>query len=387
MSPRDFGSAFTRARSLRRSRTGNSFRRRTSASRRMPLAAETLESRCMLATTATLSGDLSGFTQIPVTFLRPDGSVGFSRTAYVGQLGWSAMTGDAAAAGVPAAFKSFCIEGLQSVAPGTNSFAEVRPLAASSLLGATRSGLLADFWRQYGPADAAGFADKTDSAAFQLAVWEIINDGRPAAGQAATALAGGTFKVAGTHLTAPAVARAAAWLNGTGTATVGGGAVALYALQSPTRQDQVVCVPLPNITVQVSPANVAEDGPQKLTYTFTASAASATPIVVNYAISGTATAHVDFDDMGDGSITIPANATTASVAVVPIPDAESEYDETVVLRLEPGTGYDFGFPMLATGTILDDDGNEVTISATDNEADEVKLRPDTPSRSIRDLHG
>ena len=353
----------------------------------MPLAAETLESRCMLATTATLSGDLSGFTQIPVTFLRPDGSVGFSRTAYVGQLGWSAMTGDAAAAGVPAAFKSFCIEGLQSVAPGTNSFAEVRPLAASSLLGATRSGLLADFWRQYGPADAAGFADKTDSAAFQLAVWEIINDGRPAAGQAATALAGGTFKVAGTHLTAPAVARAAAWLNGTGTATVGGGAVALYALQSPTRQDQVVCVPLPNITVQVSPANVAEDGPQKLTYTFTASAASATPIVVNYAISGTATAHVDFDDMGDGSITMPANATTASVAVVPIPDAESEYDETVVLRLEPGTGYDFGFPMLATGTILDDDGNEVTISATDNEADEVKLRPDTPSRSIRDLHG
>jgi hypothetical protein len=348
----------------------------------MPLAAETLESRAMLATTATLSGDLSGFTQIPVTFLRPDGSVGFSRTAYVGQLGWSAMTGDAAAAGVPAAFKSFCIEGLQSVAPGTNSFAEVRPLAASSLLGATRSGLLADFWRQYGPADAAGFADKTDSAAFQLAVWEIINDGLPVGTRLASDLATGQFSVAAAGRTVPAALRAAQWLAGFDTTAPGKTAVALHALQSPTRQDQVVCVPLPNISVQVSPPSVAEDGPQKLTYTFTASAASATPIVVNYAISGTAKPDIDFKTppgIGLRSITIPANATTASVAVVPIPDAESEYDETVVLRLEPGTGYDFGFPMLATGTILDDDGNEVTISATDNEADEVKLRPDTPS--------
>ncbi len=203
----------------------------------------------MLATTATLSGDLSGFTQIPVTFLRPDGSVGFSRTAYVGQLGWSAMTGDAAAAGVPAAFKSFCIDGLQSVAPGTNSFAEVRPLAASSLLGATRAGLLADFWRQYGPADAAGFADKTDSAAFQLAVWEIINDGLPVGTRLASDLATGQFSVAAAGRTMPAALRAAQWLAGFDTTAPGKTAVALHALQSPTRQDQVVCVPIVDLDV------------------------------------------------------------------------------------------------------------------------------------------
>jgi hypothetical protein len=62
-----------------------------------------------------------------------------------------------------------------------------------------------------------------------------------------------------------------------------------------------------------------------------------------------------------------------------MPDAESEYDETVVLTLLSGTGYALGTRTVATGTILDDDRNEVTISATDNEADEVKLRPDTPS--------
>jgi hypothetical protein len=330
----------------------------------MPLAAETLESRAMLATTATLSGDLSGFTQIPVTFLRPDGSVGFSRTAYVGQLGWSAMTGDAAAAGVPAAFKSFCIEGLQSVAPGTNSFAEVRPLAASSLLGATRSGLLADFWRQYGPADAAGFADKTDSAAFQLAVWEIINDGLPVGTRLASDLATGQFSVAAAGRTVPAALRAAQWLAGFDTTAPGKTAVALHALQSPTRQDQVVCVPLPNITVQVSPANVAEDGPQKLTYTFTASAASATPIVVNYAISGTATAASDFTGLPAGAstgvITIPANSSApgsaATLTITPTPDTVIEFDETVVISLLPGTGYTFDTTRPpATGTIENDD--------------------------------
>ena len=224
-------------------------RRSRHSHRRRPIGAELLESRAMLATTATLSGDLSGFTQIPVTFLRPDGSVGFSRTAYVGQLGWSAMTGDAAAAGVPAAFKSFCIDGLQSVAPGTNSFAEVRPLAASSLLGATRAGLLADFWRQYGPADAAGFADKTDSAAFQLAVWEIINDGLPVGTRLASDLATGQFSVAAAGRTMPAALRAAQWLAGFDTTAPGKTAVALHALQDPIRQDQVVCVPAIDLDV------------------------------------------------------------------------------------------------------------------------------------------
>jgi hypothetical protein len=58
---------------------------------------------------------------------------------------------------------------------------------------------------------------------------------------------------------------------------------------------------------------------------------------------------------GGRSITIPANATTASVAVFPILDTEIEYDETVVLTLLPGAGYGLGTRTVATGTILDDD--------------------------------
>ena len=251
MSPRGFGSIFSSTRSPGRSRTSTPARRRTSTTRRMPLAAEHLESRTMLATTANLSGDISTFARIPVTF-------GSRPADYVGQFYWSGMTGDAAAVGLPPAFKSFCIEGLQAISPGSNTFDSLVPLTASTLLGSGRADQVTEFWRQYGPTASTGFTDNTDGAAFQLAIWEIINDGRPAAGQAATALAGGTFKVAATHLTAPAVARAAAWLNGTGTATVGGGAVALYALQSPTKQDQVVCVPVPSINIDATDAEADE---------------------------------------------------------------------------------------------------------------------------------
>lgn len=202
----------------------------------------------MLATTATLSGDTSPFTRIPVTFLRPDGSSSASN-AFVGQLTWSVMSGDAAALGVPAAFKSFCIEGLQSVSPGINTYGNARSLATSGLLGSTRAGLLEGFWRQYGPSGSTGFADNTSSAAFQLAVWEIINDGIPARNEAASALGAGRFSVGKTHLTTPAVVRATAWLNGFDEQAPGISSVALYALENPTRQDQAVAVPVVDLDV------------------------------------------------------------------------------------------------------------------------------------------
>ena len=227
-------------------------RRRPARSRRRPIGAEQLESRAMLATTATLSGTIAPFTRIPVTFLRADGSVGFSNTAYVGQLSWSGMTGTAAGLGVPASFRSFCIDGLQGVAPGSNTFAEVRPIAASSLLGTPRAGLLADFWRQYGPADASGFTDNTDSAAFQIAVWEIINDGRtagPAGTRLAFDLAAGQFSVNPAGRSLPATLRAEQWLAGFDTTAPARASVVLYALESPTRQDQVVCVPSVDLDV------------------------------------------------------------------------------------------------------------------------------------------
>ena len=202
----------------------------------------------MLTTSATLSGDTSPFTRIPVTFLRPDGSAAASN-AYVGQLSWSGMTGAAAGLGVPAAFKSFCIDGLQSVSPGANTFGTEAPLVTSSLLGSARGELLFDFWRQYGPVDAAGFADKTDSAAFQLAVWEIINDGIRNGTKLTADLTTGRFVVNASIGSTPAMARAAQWLAGFDTTALTKSSVALYALENPTKQDQAVAVPIVDLDV------------------------------------------------------------------------------------------------------------------------------------------
>jgi hypothetical protein len=277
------------------------------------------------------------------------------------------VSGAAAALGLSAPFKSFCVEGQQSISPGRHTFPTLVPIAASGLTGA---GLVADFWRHYGPTTPAGFADTTDAAAFQLGLWELIGDGRPAQGAAAAALAGGGFKV--TNPTAPAVARAVAWLNawsnGTGMPAPGGG-VALYVLQHPTRQDQVVWVPIPDplpvVTVQVGPAHVDEDGPNRLVYTFTASAPLRNDVTVNYSVGGTATAGSDFTGLTPGavtgSITIRANASasstapTATLAITPTADTVIEDDETVVITLASGSDYTIGSGSVATGTITNDD--------------------------------
>lgn len=327
----------------------------------MPLAAEHLESRAMLATTANLSGDISTFARIPVTF-------GSRPADYVGQFYWSGMTGDAAAVGLPPAFKSFCIEGLQSISPGSNTFDSLVPLTASTLLGSGRADQVTEFWRQYGPTASTGFTDNTDGAAFQLAIWEIINDGRPTAGQAAAALAGGTFKVAGTHLTAPAVARAAAWLNGTGTATVGGGAVALYALQSPTKQDQVVCVPVPSITIDATDAEAdevmtARDIPDTGRFRLSRSGDTSKDLLVKVQVSGTATYSAFAADdytldlvrtgLSGYFVTIPSGKAFVDIVCTPFQDGTNEGTETVTLSIAHYTGYAIGPRSQATVSILD----------------------------------
>ncbi len=244
------------SRIVNRFRPAAGARRGTASARHRRLVAESLEPRCMLATTATLSADRSGYTRIPVTFRRPDGSVGYSNTANVGQLSWVNATGDAVAAGVPTSFKSFCIDGLQFVSGGrSTTFSGIAavnsdsPLGGNAPIAGSRVTLLQSFWQQYGPGTAAGFVDKTDAAAFQLAVWEIINDAAPSGTRLTFDLASGQFSIGSAGRTAPAVVRATQWLAGFDSTAPARNAVALYALQSPTAQDQIVPVPLVDLDV------------------------------------------------------------------------------------------------------------------------------------------
>jgi hypothetical protein len=148
-----------------------------------------------------------------------------------------------------------------------------------------------------------------------------------------------------------------------------------------------VYLPVPIVTVDVAPGQVTEDGPQNLTYTFTATGPLTRDVTVKYEVGGTATEGGDFTGAPSGtgvrSITIPATASptsSATLTITPTPDTVIEDDETVAISLLPSAGYTFDpNHSLATATIIDDDGNVVTISATDDAADEVMAGPELPS--------
>lgn len=118
---------------------------------------------------------------------------------------------------------------------------------------------------------------------------------------------------------------------------------------------------LPSVSIAVAPASVSEDGATNLTYTVTRSVASASPLTVNLTTSGTATSSTDYIG-GAATVTIAANATTATLVINPTIDANVEADETVILTVATGTGYTVGAPASATGTILNDDVPSVSIA-------------------------
>jgi LPXTG-site transpeptidase (sortase) family protein len=111
---------------------------------------------------------------------------------------------------------------------------------------------------------------------------------------------------------------------------------------------------IPTATITVLPASVVEDGATNLVYTVTVDQAPLVDTTINLSTTGTAGDGVDYS----GSVTsviIPAGLTTATVTIDPVADTFTEPDETVIIAIDPGTGYAVGNPSSATGTILDDD--------------------------------
>ncbi|MFC0588208.1 putative Ig domain-containing protein [Novosphingobium aquiterrae] len=119
----------------------------------------------------------------------------------------------------------------------------------------------------------------------------------------------------------------------------------------------------PTASIAVSPATVSEDGASNLTYTVSLSSAVASPTTVNITTAGTATAGTDYSG-NVTSVTIPAGSTSATITINPTVDGTIEPDETVTLSVAAGSGYTVGAPAAATGTIINDDVPQVTISAT-----------------------
>jgi hypothetical protein len=116
------------------------------------------------------------------------------------------------------------------------------------------------------------------------------------------------------------------------------------------------------VTLAVAPSSVSEDGAPNLVYTFTRTGLTAGALTVNFSVAGNAVFGTDYTQTGAdsfsataGTVTFGAGNSTATVTVNPTTDSTSEGDETVILTLTAGSGYNVSSPSAATGTITNDD--------------------------------
>jgi hypothetical protein len=146
-----------------------------------------------------------------------------------------------------------------------------------------------------------------------------------------------------------------------------------YTVGSPSSASGAIINDDANVSVAVSPASVAEDGATNLVYTFTRNGATANALTVNFSVGGTADFGASPDDYTQtgatsfsatsGTVTFAAGSPTATVTVDPETDTAIEADETVILTLTSGAGYNVASPSSATGTITNDDADvSVTVS-------------------------
>jgi Ca2+-binding RTX toxin-like protein len=125
-----------------------------------------------------------------------------------------------------------------------------------------------------------------------------------------------------------------------------------------------------DVSVAVSPGSVLEDGATNLVYTFTRTGVLSSALTVNFGVGGTATFNTDYTQTGaasftppTGSVTFAIGSSTATITVDPTADGAAEGDETVILTLAAGTGYNVVSPSAATGTIVNDD-TEVSVAVS-----------------------
>jgi subtilase family serine protease len=111
---------------------------------------------------------------------------------------------------------------------------------------------------------------------------------------------------------------------------------------------------LPTVTMEATVPTTPENGTTPGIITVRRTGSTDADLVIPYAVRGSATPGSDYQPL-PGTVTIPAGATTATIAVVPIDDTLVENDETVMAVVSADPGYQVGTPSSATVTIINDD--------------------------------
>ena len=108
-----------------------------------------------------------------------------------------------------------------------------------------------------------------------------------------------------------------------------------------------------SVNVTATATNAAETGAAG-NFRITRSGATNAALVVNYEITGTASAPTDYASLG-GSATIPAGELFVDLPVTPVNDLTVELAETVKITLLTAPGAKIVTPIIATVTITDND--------------------------------
>ena len=114
---------------------------------------------------------------------------------------------------------------------------------------------------------------------------------------------------------------------------------------------------LPDVSVVSTSPLAREQDEVPGVFTVSRTGNLAEPLLVRYALSGTATAGADYLALA-GTFTLPAGAASAPLAIVPIDDTVPELDETIVITLLADDAYRVGqpgHPATATLTLRDND--------------------------------
>ena len=121
-----------------------------------------------------------------------------------------------------------------------------------------------------------------------------------------------------------------------------------------------------SISVTATTATASETGPVPGNFRITRIGPTNAPQVVNFQVTGTASAPGDYAPLGT-TVTIPAGAAFMDLPVTPVNDPSVELSQTVVLTLLTAPGAKIGAPNAATVTIVDDDSNSspvITLTAS-----------------------
>ncbi len=131
--------------------------------------------------------------------------------------------------------------------------------------------------------------------------------------------------------------------------------------------------PAPTVTVAAATPEISENGFDRGEFVFTRAGSLQNDLQVNYFVSGTAQAGVDYAPLA-GVVLIPAGQSSAAVYLQPFDDHAVESNETVVVSLVANTAYNLGTPASAKITIQDSGATIVTVFPTSEPAAE----PSTP---------